>query len=110
MAISSNSKIAIGESFDVTMIQAMKDFPDNVVAFVCHGHVTKHDYATVLVPAVEKALKQHDKVRLYYETAADFAGIDPSAVWEDTKVGVGHFLRWERFAIVTDVEYGSSRR
>ena len=31
------------------MIQAMKDFPDNVVAFVCCGHVTKHDYATVLV-------------------------------------------------------------
>lgn len=87
------------------MIQAMKDFSNNVVAFVCHGHVTKHDYATVLVPAVEKALKQHDKVRPYYETAADFAGIDPSAVWEDTKVGVSHFLRWERFAVVTDVEW-----
>jgi len=24
-------------------------------------------------------LQQHDKVRFYYETAADFAGIDPSA-------------------------------
>ena len=87
------------------MIEALKDFPENVVAFVCHGHVTKNDYATVLVPAVEKALSRHEKVRLYYETAADFAGIDPSAVWEDTKVGISHLLRWERVAVVTDVEW-----
>ena len=87
------------------MIEHLKSFPGNVLAFVCHGHVTGQDYATVLIPAVEKALKEHDKVRLYYETASDFAGIEPSAVWEDTKVGAGHLLRWERFAVVTDVEW-----
>ena len=53
------------------MIEVLKDFPDNVAAFACHGHITKQDYATVLVPAVEQALKNHDKVRLYYEIAAD---------------------------------------
>jgi SpoIIAA-like len=87
------------------MIEPLKNFPGNVLSFVCHGHVTKQDYATVLIPAVEKALKEHDKDRLYYETASDFAGIEPSAAWEDTKVGVSHFLRWERFAVVTDVEW-----
>ena len=87
------------------MIEHLKSFPGNVLAFVCHGQVTKQDYATVLIPAVEKALKEHDKVRLYYETAPDFSGIDPSAVWEDTKVGVSHLLRWERVAVVTDVEW-----
>jgi len=39
------------------MIEVLKDFPDNVAAFACHGHITKQDYATVLVPAVEQALK-----------------------------------------------------
>jgi len=87
------------------MIEALQNFPGNVVAVVCHGRVTKQDYARVLIPAVENALKDRDKVRLYYETAADFAGIDPGAVWEDTKVGMSHFLRWERFAVVTDVEW-----
>ena len=82
------------------MIEALKDFPENVVAFVWHGHVTKNDYATVRVPGVEKARSRHEKVRLYYETAADFAGIDPSAVREDTKVGISHLLRWERVAVV----------
>ena len=87
------------------MIEHLKSFPGNVVGFVCHGHVTRPDYATVLIPAVEKALKEHDKVRLYYETAPDFAGIEPSAVWEDTKVGMSHLLRWERVAVVTDEEW-----
>lgn len=87
------------------MIELLKSFPDNVVACVCHGQITKRDYATVLVPAVERACNEHDKVRLYYETASDFAGIEPSAVWEDTKVGVSHLLKWERFAVVTDVDW-----
>ncbi|MCW5746662.1 MAG: STAS/SEC14 domain-containing protein [Alphaproteobacteria bacterium] len=87
------------------MIEVLKGFPDSVTAFACHGRVTRDDYATVLIPVVEKALKTHDKVRLYYETAADFTGIDPAAVWQDTKIGIGHFSRWERFAVVTDVEW-----
>jgi hypothetical protein len=59
----------------------------------------------MLVPAVVQALKTHDKVRLYYETASDFVGIDPGAMWEDFKVGMEHLTRWERVAVVTDVEW-----
>jgi len=87
------------------MIQQLNDFPTNVLAFVCHGQVTRQNYETVLVPAVEKALAEHGKIRLYYETAADFSGIAPGAVWEDMKVGMGHLQRWERFAVVTDVDW-----
>src|SRR5665213_1992297 len=61
------------------MIEQLPDFPDNVLAFVCKGRVTKADYDAVLVPAVVHALTKHAKVRLYYETAADFAGMDPGA-------------------------------
>jgi hypothetical protein len=87
------------------MIEALKGFPDNVVALACEGHVTREDYETVLVPIVEAALKQHDKIRLYYQIGADFEGIDPGAVWEDIKVGVEHIMRWERIAVVTDVDW-----
>jgi len=44
-------------------------------------------------------------VRLYYETAADFSGIDPGAVWSDMRVGLENFSRWERIAVVTDVDW-----
>jgi hypothetical protein len=87
------------------MIEPLTDFPDNVVALACKGHVTRRDYETVLVPAVEKALKQHRNVRVYYQIGPDFAGIDPGAVWEDFKVGMEHLRRWERIAVVTDVDW-----
>ena len=87
------------------MIEHLTNVPDNVVAFVCQGQVTKRDYDTVLVPAVMQALMNHNKVRLYYEIAADFSGIDSGAIWEDFKVGMKHFTRWERIAVVTDVDW-----
>lgn len=87
------------------MIEQLAGFPDNVAAFACHGHVTKADYETVLIPDVEKRLEQHDKVRIYYEVDNDFGGFDPGAMWDDTKLGFRHFNRWERFAVVTDVDW-----
>ena len=87
------------------MIETLKGFPATVLAFVCKGHVTKSDYETVLIPAVEEALKQKGKVRLYYQIDPDFSGIDPGAMWDDFKVGMEHVLRWERIAVVTNVDW-----
>lgn len=87
------------------MIELLKGFPDNVVAIVCRGRVTRNDYDTVLVPAVEKALQSSDKVRLLYEVGSDFEAYDPGAAWEDFKVGMEHFSRWERIAVITDIEW-----
>lgn len=69
------------------------------------GHVTRQDYETVLVPAVDAALKAHRKIRLFYKVAPDFAGIEPGAVLEDIGVGMAHLLAWERVAVVTDVAW-----
>lgn len=87
------------------MIEFLKGFPSKVVAFACRDHVTRSDYETVLIPAVEKALQQPGKVRLYYQVDADFTGFDAGAMWDDFKVGMEHPLRWERRAVVTDVDW-----
>jgi hypothetical protein len=87
------------------MIALEQGFPDNVIAVDCKGRVTRSDYERVLIPAVEAALKKHDKLRLYYHVGSGFEGIDPGAVFEDMKVGFSHLTRWERIAIVTDVEW-----
>jgi hypothetical protein len=86
------------------MIVALQTFPKDVVGVLCSGRVTKHEYDSVLIPAVEKALQTERRVRLYYETTPDFT-IDPGAVWEDFRFGVEHFRRWERIAVVTDVDW-----
>jgi hypothetical protein len=87
------------------MIDRLEDFPSNILAFVCHGRVSKAEYDTVVVPAVESALKNNSKVRIYFETASDFRGFDMGAVWEDLKIGMKNLSRWERIAVVTDVEW-----
>ena len=87
------------------MIERLQGFPANVLGFACHGAVKKYDYDTVLVPAVNEALKSHDKLRLYYEVAADFSVIEAGAAWEDFKTGMEHLTRWERMAVVTDVNW-----
>ena len=87
------------------VIEVLKGFPDNVAAFACHGHVTKADYDTVLIPDFEDRLHRHKKLRIYCEIPPDFVRFDPGALWEDTKFGFGHFFDWERAALVTDVEW-----
>ncbi|HEY7342570.1 MAG TPA: STAS/SEC14 domain-containing protein [Ktedonobacterales bacterium] len=90
------------------MIEVLDDFPDNVVGFRGTGHITRQDYETVVIPAVEAAFKQYKTIRLYYQFDPDFAGLDPGAMWEDFKVGMEHFTHWERIAIVTDMDWISN--
>ena len=87
------------------MIEQLQRFPKNVVAFAGRGQVTKADYVSTLIPVVEKAFASHERLRLYYELAGDFAGIAAGAMVEDFKIGMQHLARWERVAVVTDVQW-----
>lgn len=87
------------------MLNRLDGFPDNVLAIAASGTITRADYDKVLIPAVEAALKQHDKLNLYYEIGSDFAGVEVGAAWEDFMVGVSHWTRWQKIAVVTDVAW-----
>jgi hypothetical protein len=63
--------------------------------------VTKEDCRDVLIPAMKKSLKRHDKIRLYYELSCRF----PGSAWDDLDLGIEHASRCERVAIVTDVAW-----
>jgi len=86
------------------MIKQLTDFPGNVVSFVYDGRVTRRDYETVLVPVIEAALSQHEKVRLYYQVGQDFCHIEPG-VSRNFNVGIEHLLGWDRIAIVTNLDW-----
>jgi hypothetical protein len=87
------------------MIELVKGLPDNVLAVDCRGQIHTDDYERTLVPALEQKLAHHDKLRLFYLAGPGFKGIDPGAILEDTKVGLAHLSRWEKMAIVTDIEW-----
>ena len=85
------------------MIELMSDLPGGVLGFTAIGKVTGADYERVLVPAVEAALKEHDKLALVYHCGDDFSGFDAGAMWDDAKVGLRHITSWRRIAVVTDI-------
>ena len=81
------------------MIEIVKGLPKNVVGIAVEGRVTRKDCENVLMPAIRKSLKRHDKLRLYYELNSRF----PGAAWDDLNIGIEHVPPCERVAIVTDV-------
>ena len=87
------------------MIKILSGFPENIVAVAVEGLVSRKDYQDLLVPGVTAALQRHEKVRLYYEITPQFTGMEAGAIWEDFLVGMQHLLRWERIAVVADVEW-----
>ncbi|HQT26449.1 MAG TPA: STAS/SEC14 domain-containing protein [Burkholderiales bacterium] len=87
------------------MIEIIESFPENVIGLIAKGRVTRKDYEEVLIPKIERMLREHEKVRCYYELGQEFEGMDAGAAWEDMIVGLEHFSKWERVAAVTDVQW-----
>jgi hypothetical protein len=85
------------------MIELIANLPDNVVAFTASGQVSGDDYNTVIIPAVESAFGQSDKIRLLYHIGPAFKKFTTTALWDDARVGFHHLTGFERIAVVTDV-------
>ena len=81
------------------MMEIIEGLPRNVVGIAVKGRVTMQDCDEVLTPAVERSLRRHDKIRLYYELGSRF----PGAAWDDLDLGIDRAARCERVAIVTDI-------
>ena len=60
------------------MIELIHGLPRNVVGITTRGRVTREDWDDVLLPAMDEALRRHEKVRLYYEIASRY----PGAGWD----------------------------
>jgi len=87
------------------MLESISDLPDTVLGFKASGQLTSEDYRNVLVPAVESALRDRDKLRLLYILGDEVTGLSSGAAWQDTKLGMAHINRWERIAVVTNKEW-----
>ncbi len=87
------------------MLKQIPKLPRGTIGFSASGQVTAKDYATVLMPAVEAALKKRKKIRFLYHLGPKFTGFSAAAMWEDAKVGLSHIGAWERIAVVTDVDW-----
>ena len=87
------------------MIRLLSDMPPGVLGLEAVDDVEKEDYENVLLPAVNKAIADHGKVRLVYVLGPAFDEYEADAVWEDVKLGVRHPASFERMAIVTNARW-----
>jgi len=87
------------------VIKLMDNLPENVIGFEAVGEVDAGDYKSTLDPAVDAALEKNDKLRLVYVLGDQFDKYSGGAMWEDTKLGIGHWGAWEKIAIVTDKDW-----
>ena len=84
------------------MITILNDLPPNVLGAEGSGRVTGEDYRTVLVPAVEAYLRDHDRVRALLVLGPAFEEFAGDAMWQDARLGLDNIKSWERLAVVTD--------
>jgi len=87
------------------MIKKIDRLADGIIGFHASGVVTKEDYVDTIVPTVEKALAQHDKISVLYVIDDDFDHYAWQAMIEDGKIGFKHPFGWDKIALVTDVDW-----
>jgi hypothetical protein len=87
------------------MIDAMEGLPEGTLGFRFRGKVTAADYVNVLIPALERGLEQHERLRLLAVLGEEFQSYELAAAWEDSKELLRHWSGFERCAVVTDVPW-----
>jgi hypothetical protein len=86
------------------MLQSIANLPEGVLGFEATGEIQASDYRDVLMPAVKAVWDRGDEVRivLVFER---WEGMSTGAAWEDLKVGMKNITKWERIALVTDLDW-----
>ena len=84
------------------MLSIIRNTPDNVVAFRATGEVTKSDYDTILIPAVDALVKKQNKINFMLVLDTALKNFTMSAFLKDLGVGLKHFTKWHKMAIISE--------
>ncbi|MCD2174184.1 STAS/SEC14 domain-containing protein [Rhizobium sp. C4] len=83
------------------MFTHLTDLPPDILGFEACGKLTAADYETVLMPAMDAAVKS-GPVRLFFVMPDGFHGMEMAAMLDDLAFGLKHFRDFKKFAFVTD--------
>jgi SpoIIAA-like len=89
------------------MIERIDDLPEGVIGLRATGKLNKDDYVSVMEPALKEAAETGEARVLF--VLPDFDGLEPEALFEDVKTGLGVELKdrsaWKKLALVTGVDW-----
>lgn len=86
------------------MISVIDSAPSNVAAFRAIGEVDKDDYKTVVIPVIDKLLQKQDKINFLLVLDTKMKNFTAGAILSDLGVGLKHFTKWHKMAIVSESE------
>lgn len=88
-----------------TVIQLIDNLPDGTLGFSCSGQISGEEMQRLVIPQVEAALMEHDRIKALVLLQPDFEGLSLEAAWDDTNLGLRHWDGFERLAVVTDLAW-----
>lgn len=84
------------------MLQFINDLPDDVVGIHAIGEVTRDDYERVLLPRIDELVKRQGEIKYLLVLETDVQNFSAGSWWEDLKLGLKNFTKWNKIAVVTD--------
>lgn len=86
------------------MIQELKNTPNTMIGFVATDDVTKEDFDKVVLPGVDELVKRTDKLNYLFVLETPLKNFTIGAWMTDAMLRLNNIDKWNRAAIVTDVE------
>ncbi|MCX8225208.1 MAG: STAS/SEC14 domain-containing protein [Sulfitobacter sp.] len=83
------------------MIEVKTGTQENLLEVHMTAPITDTDYSKVMIPALDAALVNGEKVRMLLVIDADLTDFTMGALWDDAKMGINNWSGFERVAIVT---------
>lgn len=86
------------------MIQFIEQLPANMVGFKATGEVTESDFSETVMPKVKELVDKTGTLNYMLVLDTSVKNFTAGAWFKDAMMGIKHLTKWNRAAIVTDVE------
>jgi len=84
------------------MLTILRDLPPHVVGIKATGKVTKEECDNVMIPALDQLVERTGQINYLLLIETDVKNFTIGALMDDLAVGVRHFNKWNKIAVVTD--------
>jgi hypothetical protein len=86
------------------MIQHLENLPKNIVGFKAVGEITEKDFSDTVMPKVKALINETDKLNYLLVLETSLSNFTIGAWMKDAMMGIKNLTKWNRVAIVSDVE------
>jgi hypothetical protein len=86
------------------MITHIQDLPLTMVGFKATGEVNETDFTAVVMPKVKEVIERTGKLNYMLVLDTSIKNFSMGAWFKDAVMGIKHLTKWNRAAIITDVE------